>query len=260
MGLIEAAPTPELGALPLAGKTALVTGASSGIGNVTAQALAQRGVRVAATGRREAELDTLVDELGEGALSIPADLTDPQQAAAVVERVDRELDGIDIVVNSAGLAIALPLAETDADVWRQVIDINLSASFYIAREAGLRMAAGRGGAIVNIGSEMSVQGMETLTAYCASKWGLIGLTKALACELAPKVRVNAVCPGPTETAMMRGYFEAADDPQAVEAMTRARIRLDRIAAPEEQTAAILYLLTAPQATGAVLNLDGGSTL
>jgi len=260
MGLIEAAPTPELGALALAGKTALVTGASSGIGNVTAQALAQRGVRVAVTGRREPELDALVDELGEGALSIPADLTDPEQAAALVDRADRELDGLDIVVNSAGLAIALPLAETDADVWRQVIDINLSGSFYVAREAGLRMAEGRGGAIVNIGSEMSVKGMETLSAYCASKWGLIGLTKALACELAPKVRVNAVCPGPTETAMMRGYFAAADDPQAVEEMTRSRIRLDRIAAPEEQAAAILYLVTAPQATGAVLNLDGGSTL
>jgi NAD(P)-dependent dehydrogenase (short-subunit alcohol dehydrogenase family) len=260
MSVIEAAPSPELGALPLAGKTALVTGASSGIGNVTAQALAQRGVRVAVTGRREAELDALVDELGDDALSIPADLTDPEQAANVVERADRELGGLDIVINSAGLAIALPLAETDADVWRQVIDINLSGSFYVAREAGLRMLAGRGGTIVNIGSEMSMQGMETLTAYCAAKHGLIGLTKALACELAPTVRVNAVCPGPTETAMMRGYFAAADDPRAVEEMTRARIRLDRIAAPEEQAAAILFLITAPQATGAVLNLDGGSTL
>ena len=260
MSPLETAPSPELGALPLAGKTALVTGASSGIGNVTAQALAQRGVRVAVTGRREDELDALVEEIGEGALSIPADITDPEQATSLVDRADRELDGIDMVVNSAGLAIALPLAETDADVWRQVIDINLSASFYVAREAGLRMAAGRGGTIVNIGSEMSVQGMETLTAYCASKWGLIGLTKAMACELAPKVRVSAVCPGPTETAMMRGYFEAADDPKAVEEMTLARIRTDRIAAPEEQAAAILYLLTAPQATGAVLNLDGGSTL
>jgi NAD(P)-dependent dehydrogenase (short-subunit alcohol dehydrogenase family) len=260
MSLIETAPTPELGALPLAGKTALVTGASSGIGNVTAQALAQRGVRVAVTGRREPELGALVNELGGGALAIPADITDPDQAAALVDRADHELDGLDLLVNSAGLAIALPLAETDADVWRQVIDINLSGCFYVAREAGLRMAEGRGGAIVNIGSEMSVQGMETLTAYCASKWGLIGLTKAMACELAPKVRVNAVCPGPTETAMMRGYFAAADDPKAVEDMTVARIRTDRIAAPEEQAAAILYLLTAPQATGAVLNLDGGSTL
>jgi NAD(P)-dependent dehydrogenase (short-subunit alcohol dehydrogenase family) len=260
MSLTEAKPTPELGALPLAGKTALVTGASSGIGNVTAQALAARGVRVAVTARREPELGALVEELGEGAFAIPTDITDPEQVAAMVERADRELDGIDIVVNSAGLAIALPLDETDHTVWRQVIDSNLSGSFYVAREAGLRMVEGRGGTIVNIGSEMSMQGMETLTAYCAAKHGLIGLTKALACELAPKVRVNVVCPGPTETAMMRGYFEAADDPQAVREMTVGRIRLDRIAAAEEQTAAVLYLATAPQATGAVLNLDGGSTL
>jgi NAD(P)-dependent dehydrogenase (short-subunit alcohol dehydrogenase family) len=114
----------------------------------------------------------------------------------MVGRVDVELGGIDLVVNCAGLAVALPLEQLDATVWQSVIDVNLSGTFYVAREAALRMVAGRGGVTITIGSEMSVMGMETLSAYCAAKAGIIGLTKALAAELAPHVRVNAVCPAP----------------------------------------------------------------
>jgi NAD(P)-dependent dehydrogenase (short-subunit alcohol dehydrogenase family) len=102
--------------------------------------------------------------------------------------------------------------------------------------------------------------METLSAYCAAKHGIIGLTRALAAELAPTVRVNAVCPGPTDTPMLNGYIEAAEDPKAVWDMTLARVRLSRVAKAEEMAAGILYLISAPHATGAVLNLDGGSTL
>jgi NAD(P)-dependent dehydrogenase (short-subunit alcohol dehydrogenase family) len=256
--------TPSSTATPAVGRlqnqVALVTGGSSGIGRATAEALIGEGARVALISRREPELGAVASELGDSAFAFPADITRPDDVASMVARVDEELDGIDIVVNSAGLAIALPLAETDADVWRAVIDTNLSGTYYIAREAGLRMVANRGGSIVNVGSEMSMQGMETLSAYCASKHGIIGLTKALACELAPTVRVNAVCPGPTETPMLNGYIDAAEDPQAVRDMTMARIRLNRFGGADELAAGILYMLTAPQATGAVLNLDGGSTL
>jgi NAD(P)-dependent dehydrogenase (short-subunit alcohol dehydrogenase family) len=97
--------------------------------------------------------------------------------ADVVARADADVDGIDIVVNSAGIAVALPLEETTPEVWSTVLDVNLSGTFYVAREAGLRMLAGGGGTIVNIGSEMSVQGMATLSAYCAAKHGIIGLTR-----------------------------------------------------------------------------------
>jgi NAD(P)-dependent dehydrogenase (short-subunit alcohol dehydrogenase family) len=241
-------------------QVAVVTGASSGIGKATVEALIGEGARVAMVSRRAPELEALVEEFGEAAFAFPADITDPAEIATMIGRVDDELDGIDIVVNSAGLAVALPLAETDADVWRNVIDTNLSGTYYVAREAGLRMVANRGGSIVNLGSEMSMQGMETLSAYCAAKHGIIGLTKALACELAPTVRVNAVCPGPTETPMLMGYIDAAPDPDAVRDMTMARIRLSRFGGADELAAGILYMLTAPQATGAVLNLDGGSTL
>jgi NAD(P)-dependent dehydrogenase (short-subunit alcohol dehydrogenase family) len=197
----------------LEGQSAVVTGASFGIGEATVRALVKEGARVAMVSRREAELTAIADELGGAAHVYVADITQADEVAAVVARADADLDGIDIVVNSAGLAIALPLEETTPDVWRNVIDVNLSGSYYIAREAGLRMLANGGGAIVNIGSEMSVQGMQTLSAYCAAKHGIIGLTKALAAELAPTVRVNAVCPGPTDTPMLNGYRDAAEDPK-----------------------------------------------
>lgn len=244
----------------LSGRSALVTGASSGIGEATARALVNEGARVAIVSRREAELAAIADGLNGSAHVYAADITQADEVADVVGRADADLDGIDIVVNSAGIAIALPLDETTPDVWRNVIDVNLSGTFYVAREAGLRMLANGGGTIVNIGSEMSVQGMQTLTAYCAAKHGIIGLTKALAAELAPTVRVNAVCPGPTDTPMLNGYVDAAEDPQAVWDMTLARVRLSRVAKAEEMAAGIMYLITAPHATGAVLNLDGGSTL
>jgi NAD(P)-dependent dehydrogenase (short-subunit alcohol dehydrogenase family) len=244
----------------LTGMNALVTGASSGIGEATVRALVKAGAQVAMVSRREAELTAIAGQLNGTAHVYVADITQAAEVADVVGRVDADLDGIDIVVNSAGIAIALPLQETTPDVWRKVIDINLSGTYYIAREAGLRMLANRGGTIVNIGSEMSVQGMETLSAYCAAKHGIIGLTRALAAELAPTVRVNAVCPGPTDTPMLNGYIEAAEDPKAVWDMTLARVRLSRVAKAEEMAAGILYLISAPHATGAVLNLDGGSTL
>jgi len=245
----------------LVGKNAIITGASSGIGEAAARLFVAEGGSVAMVARNQEALEAIADDLGDAAIAVPLDITRPDDVAAMVERVDAELGGIDIAVNSAGVAITLPLAETDAATWQQVIDINLSASFYIARETGLRMLAGRGGVIINIGSEMSMMGFETMSAYCASKWGLIGMTKALAAELAPTIRVNAVCPGPTETPMCIGYFERADDPQAVHDMTLARIKLGRLATPESVAAGILYLVAdAPYATGAVLNLDGGTTI
>jgi len=253
-------PAQPVGDRPLAGKNALVTGASSGIGEATVRALVTQGAQVAMVSRREAEMTTIAKQLNGSAHVYPADITQSDEVADIVGRVSAELDGIDIVVNSAAIAIALPLAETDPSVWRTVIDVNLSGTFYIAREAGLRMLENRGGVIINIGSEMSVQGMETLSAYCAAKWGIIGLTKALACELAPTVRVNAMCPGPTDTPMYNNYVADSPDPEAVREMTLARIRLSRVPHPDEMAAAILYLISAPHATGAVLNLDGGSTL
>lgn len=243
----------------LSGRRALITGASSGIGAATARLFAAEGAHVALLARTPEPLERLADELG--ATSIPADVADPEQVRRAVAAASDGLGGIDVVVNSAGIAAPLALADLDARAWQETIDINLSGSFYVGREAGLRMLAAGGGTIVNIGSELSFIGMAFYVGYCASKAGVIGLTKALAAELAPTVTVNAVCPGPVDTPMLRAEFECFSDPKGAYDGTIERVPLKRLATPEEVAAAILYLVAdATYATGTTLELDGGTTI
>jgi NAD(P)-dependent dehydrogenase (short-subunit alcohol dehydrogenase family) len=154
----------------------------------------------------------------------------------------------------------LGLRELDPPAWAQAIDTNLSGSFYMAREAGLFMADHGGGTIVNVASELSLVGAELYVAYAASKAGVVGLTRAMAAELAPSVRVNAVCPGPTDTPMLRAEFAAFPDPAAARADMINRIPLRRLARADEVAAAILFLaIDASYAVGSSLVLDGGTT-
>lgn len=249
----------ELGRLD--GQRALITGASSGIGAATAHAFVREGARVALLARRAQPLEQLAAELGgERIVTSTTDVADPAAVSGAVRDVAESLGGLEIVVNSAGIAKPLALPDLDAQAWQETIDINLSGSFYVAREAGLLMMRAGGGVIINIGSELSVLGMAMYVAYCASKAGVIGLTKALAAELAPKVRVNAVLPGPVDTPMLDAEFRTFPDPQAAHDSTIERVPLKRLATSEEVAEAILYLCAAPYATGATLELDGGSTI
>src|SRR5262249_50949845 len=150
---------------------------------------------------------------GEGAVAFGTDVADPNAVAVSVAAAWEALGGLDVVVNAAGVGLPTPLEELDAGGWQEVIDTNLSGTFFVAREVGLRMVAGEGGSIVNIGSELSSIGAAMYAPYCASKFGVVGLTKALAAELAPKVRVNVVCPGPIDTPMMDAEIEWYPDPE-----------------------------------------------
>ena len=249
------------GAVRLADKRALITGGSSGIGAATARLFVEHGARVALIARRPEPLNALVAELGDRAVAIPADVAKPQDVAEAVRAATAALGRIDIVVNSAGVAWPVSLPDLDADGWQAVIDINLSGTFYVSREAGLQMAEAGGGTIINLGSELSVLGMDHYVAYCASKAGVIGLTRALAAELAPDVTVNAVCPGPVDTPMLAAEFEAFGDVQGALDATLERVPLRRLATAEEVAAAILYLAAdASYATGTTLELDGGTTV
>lgn len=243
------------------GTRVLITGASSGVGQAAARELAGDGARVALLARRADALEDLATELGDAALPLPTDVADARAVAKAVAAAHEAFGGLDVAINAAGVGMPTPLEDLDPDGWREVIDINLSGTFHVARESGLRMLADGGGTIVNVGSELSSIGMSQYSAYCASKFGVIGLTKALAAELAPSVRVNVVCPGPIDTPMMDAEIEWYPDPEATRREAIARVPLKRFAQPEEVVRAIRFLaFEAPFATGTVLPLDGGTTM
>jgi 3-oxoacyl-[acyl-carrier protein] reductase len=242
------------------GLVALVTGASSGIGAATARLLAAHGAFVGLMARRAEALEPIAAELGEQAISIPGDVAVPLDVGTALNRLEAQFGPVTCAVNSAGVCWPVSLEELDPDAWREVIDINLSGTFYVARECGLRMRAGNGGSVINVASEMGTLGAAEYVAYCASKAGVLGLTRALAAELAPSVRVNAVCPGPIDTPMLDAEFEMSGDPQAALAETNERVPLGRRGTAEEVAEAIVFLAGSTYATGSAMALDGGSTI
>lgn len=172
--------------LRLDGKTALVTGASGGLGRHFAKVLAAAGATVVVTARRTDKLHETVAEIGEArAHAFPMDVTDAASVAAGFQAAEATIGRpIDILVNNAGLAITTPALETTPSDWSTVIDTNLTGAFHVAREAASRMAKSGGGSIVNIASIVGLRPAGAVASYAASKAGLIHLTKALALELA----------------------------------------------------------------------------
>lgn len=243
----------------LADKGALITGASSGIGAATARELVAQGARVIVAARRAEPLQQLAAELGANASAMTVDVSDPEQVAALADDAERRLGRIDVLVHSAGVSRPASLEDLTPAHWQEVIAINLSGCYYTCREVGLRIRQRGGGAIVNVASESSLLGEPMYVAYCASKIGVLTMTKALAAELAPTVRVNAVCPGSVDTPMLRNDFANLPDPDHAYDVTRRRIPLRRFATPEEIAQAIAWLANATFATGLGLNIDGGST-
>lgn len=256
-----AEPVTETGR-PLEGKVALVTGASSGIGAAVARRMSAAGANLVLVARRRAELEALARELGERTLVRVTDVTDPVAVRSTVADSASYFGRLDIAVNGAGVTAPAALVDADATNWRLHIDVNLSGSYYVAREAGLLMRAGGGGTIVNVGSDLSRSGAAMFVPYCAAKAGIIGLTRALAAELAPTVTVNAICPGPVDTPMLAAEFEllGGGDAAAARAEMLSRVPLGRLATAAEVADGIFYLaVQAPFATGTMLELDGGIT-
>lgn len=244
----------------LSGKKVLITGASSGVGLATAELFVAEGASVGLIARREDLVRSIAERLGERARAYPADVADDVQVAGVVAAMVRDLGSIDVVVNSAAIDGPAPLKDLTPEIWRKQIDVNLSGTFYVAREAALRMRESGGGVIINLGSELGLIGMGFYAHYCASKFGVVGMTKALAHELAPDIRVNCVCPGPINTPMMDAELEWFPDPEATRKAAIERVPLKRFAEPDEVARAILYFAAdATYATGSVFSFDGGTT-
>ncbi len=239
----------------------VVTGASSGIGRAVAERLVARGAAVALWARRGEQLAALADELGEAAVAVECDVCDVDAVDAAARESEARLGIINGLVNAAGIADPLPLARIDPEAWRRTIGINLSGSFYTCRAIAQRLREQDAeGSIVNVGSELSAIGAPNYSAYCASKFGVVGLTKALADELAPRIRVNVLCPGPVDTPMLAGELELADDPSQAREDENARPPMRRLGQPGEIADAAVWLLAdATFATGAVVPIDGGTT-
>ncbi|MFN8721205.1 MAG: 3-oxoacyl-[acyl-carrier-protein] reductase [Rhodospirillales bacterium] len=241
----------------LTGRTALVTGASGGIGAAIARALHARGAAVALSGTRVAPREALAGELGDRAHVTPGNLGDAEGAEAVVKAAEAALGQIDVLVNNAGLTrdgLAMRMKDED---WQAVLDVNLTAAFRLSRACLRGMMRRRWGRIVGITSIVGVTGNPGQANYAASKAGMIGMSKSLAAEVASRgITVNCVAPGFIATAMT----DALNDQQ--KSTLSERIPAGRMGTSEEIAAAVVYLASeeAAYVTGQTLHVNGGMAM
>ena len=246
------------------GRTCLVTGAGRGIGAAVAQRLSAAGHRVALTARTGAELDALAATLPGPAIAVPADVTDPDAVERVFAAVEREWGPVEVLVLNAGAGSSAPLARTtDAD-WARMLDLNLTAPFRLLRRALPGMVEQGWGRVVAIASIAAKRGDRYVSAYAASKHGLLGLVRSAAAEVATAgVTVNAVCPAYVDTPMTDASVAAISattgrtEEQAREALAR-RQPIGRLVTPDEVADAVLLCVRSAAITGQGLNVDGGA--
>ncbi len=241
----------------LTGKTALVTGASGGIGGAVARALRARGAVVTLSGTKREKLEALAGELGDGVHVAPCDLSDGAAVDALLDQAAALMGGLDILVSNAGLTRdGLFIRMRDED-WDQVLAVNLTAYFRLARGAAKIMMRKRAGRIIGITSVVGVTGNPGQANYSASKAGMIGMSKALAQEIASRnVTVNCVAPGFIETAMT----DVLQDKQKEAILTR--VPAGRLGRADEIAAAVVYLASdeAAYVTGQTLHVNGGMAM
>ncbi|NUT55160.1 MAG: SDR family oxidoreductase [Thermoleophilia bacterium] len=233
----------------LAGKSALVTGAGSGIGAAVARRLAAAGADVMLADLSLTAVEELAAELGT-ARALQLDVRDEEQVAPAMA-------GLDVLVNVAGIGSTTNAPETPLEVWEDVFAVNARGTFLCCKHAITAMAARGGGAIVNVASVAGLVGLRNRAAYCASKGAVVALTRALAVDhVGDGIRVNAVCPGTVDSPWVRRLVEEVGE--SLEAL-RARQPLGRLGTTDEVAEAVEYLVRAEFATGTVLVLDGGLT-
>ena len=239
-------------------RTVIVTGAGRGIGAATARKFLGLGDRVYGA-------DLAFDEVPPGLVQAVCDIADPDAASGLAERAADETGRIDVLVNNAGIRVVADVVDTSVEDWDRLMAVNLRAVFLMCKFTLPRMLEQGSGAIVNVASNSGWNPIPNRAAYCASKAGVIGLTRQMALQYAGRgVRVTAVCPGNTLTPFTRGPmgFGRAADPAAAQAAQAERMPLGRSGEPEEIAAAIAYLASeeASFVIGAVLDVDGGSNL
>ena len=247
----------------LAGRRVLITGAANGIGLASVTRFLAEGASVAALDRDENALVALRRRLDGAAVhAMPADVAEPASVATAVVDSATAMGGLDGVVNAAGIDLVADIEAMMPAEWSRILAVNLTGPMLVMRAAFPYLREAGGGTIVNVSSGAGLSPLKHRTAYCASKAGLQMASKALAMEAAEfGIRVNTVCSGAVETGLFRSGIEAAPDPNAAYEAVRARYALQRIAAPEEIAAAILWLTSKESSyvTGVALAVDGGRT-
>lgn len=243
----------------LAGKVAIVTGGTSGIGRATAEAFAAEGAAVAVVGRRP-QGDALAISLGNRSAFVQADLSHPEAAGRLVEEVAARFGRLDILFNGAGILRWGPVRERTLVELDEMLAVHLRATFALC-QAAIPVMAGGGGAIINVASIVALKAVPGSSLSATAKGAVISLTRALAVEAAPQgVRVNAVLPGLIDTPMLREALESGGDYEAEARALRGGIPFGRFGTPQEVAQAALFLADPAASgyiTGAVLNVDGG---
>lgn len=253
----------------LIGKHALVTGGGSGIGLAIAQALLQQGVKVTITGRTETKLQDALSRLNsEQATAVVMDVSDAESVRQGFAMARENFGEIDILINNAGQASSAPFLKTDEALWQQMLAVNLTGSFLCSQEALPAMLKAGWGRIVNVASTAALKGYAYVAAYCAAKHGVLGLTRALAVEVAQKgVTVNAVCPGFTETDIVQDAIRnivaktgrTEDEARAELASANPQKRLIQ---PQEVAQTVVWLCQPSSASqnGQAIAIAGGEVM